>query len=319
MTTPTETTTQTETAPVTETAPAAKSPFVDRTDDNFPPRTSLLVNRVLPSQAPKAPAPVAKPKDETPAPAPDADDDVPAKYKGKSKKQVAEMHQHLESEKGRLANEVGQLRKTVDELLAASFKANNPDAQPNKKKREPVTSDTLLTDPDKTITDAAKNAVKEDLDATSDRLSRLEYKEQEKAFTTDFPEAAALMDSEEFITWVKDSPIRLRLAAAAHQGSFDAARDLFALRREVDGARKAKEEAKPKVDPAEAVKDATTVKPANAQANRTPTGQFKAKGETVKRSYIRNLFIKNRAEYTRRMAPGGDLAMAYQEQRVIDQ
>lgn len=316
MTTPTDTTTQTVTTEASAPAPAAKPPFIDRTDDTFPPRPSQLVNRV-PFSAPATPAPAVKPQTAPTAPAPEADDDVPAKYKGKTRKQVAEMHQNLESEKGRLANEVGQLRKTVDELLAASIKGNDSDARPTKKKREPVTSDTLLTDPDKTITDTAKEAVKEDLDKTSDRLSRLEYKAEEKAFMGDFPEASDLIGTEEFVSWVQASPIRLRLAAAAHQGSFDAARELFGLRREVDSARKPKEEVA-KVDQTEAVKDATTVKPANAAANRASNGQFKPKGETVKRSYIRNLFIKNRTEYTRRMAQGGDLHAAYAEKRVID-
>lgn len=319
MTTPTDSTAPAaSTAPATEApAPAAKPPFVDRTDDTFPPRPSQLVNRV-PYSAPAPQAPAVKPQTAPTAPDTDAEDNVPAKYKGKTKAQVAEMHQNLESEKGRLANEVGQLRKTVDELLAASIKGNDSDARPTKKKREPVTSDTLLTDPDKTISDAAKDAVKEDLDATSDRLSRLEYKEQETAFSKDFPDFQTTMADETFIEWVKASPYRTNLAAQAHQyGSFPAARELFGLYNEVKEVRKTK--AEPKVDPTEAVKDATTVKPTTNTQARTPQGQFKAKGETIKRSYIRNLFIKNRPEYDRRMAAGGDLRQAYQDQRVIDQ
>jgi len=309
---PTEDTDLTVTAPV---APASKPPFVDRNNTTVPPRPDHV--QLVPEL--KAKAKVEKtPVDQTVESNPDADE-LPAKYKGKTPAQIAEMHRNLESEKGRMANELGQLRRTVDELLTASFRSQNPDVA-SKKKREPVTSDKLLTDPDAVLQETAKAAVKDDLDANSDRVSKLEYQLAQRDFDKDFPDAAATMGDESFIEWVKASPYRLNLATQAHtNGSFPAARELFGLYGETKEVRKAKVEAKPKTDP-EAAKAATTVRPGNSSptSREAKKADDAKKGPVLKRGAIRKLFVTNRNEYMRRMEVGGDIYEAYRDNRVIE-
>jgi hypothetical protein len=276
-------------------------------------------------EKPKAEKRVAKPKAEPSVEpvtetAPDAD--LPEKYRGKSAKEIADWHRSLETEKGRMANELGQLRKTVDELLAASFRATNPDTKPSKKKRDPVTSDKLLTDPEAAITETAKDAVKDDMEATSDRVSKLEFDAAQRDFLRDFPDAQTRMADQSFVDWVKASPYRLSLAAQAHQGSFLAARELFGIHNEIRDAQKAaKPEETKKPDPKDVANAASTVKPSGSTspAAREATAARKvAEGPKIKRAAIRKEYISNRTEYMRKMQPGGEYNLAYTEGRVID-
>ena len=47
----------------------------------------------------------------------DTDDDIPEQYRGKSLKEVVQMHQEVEKVMSRHSNEVGELRKIVDEYI----------------------------------------------------------------------------------------------------------------------------------------------------------------------------------------------------------
>jgi len=59
-----------------------------------------------------------------PAPEDNPEDDLPEKYRGKSTAQIAKMHQELEKLNGRQAQEVGEHRKFVDEMLKRELLKN---------------------------------------------------------------------------------------------------------------------------------------------------------------------------------------------------
>ena len=48
----------------------------------------------------------------------DTDDDIPERYRGKSLKDVVQMHQEVEKVMSRHSSEVGELRKVVDEYIS---------------------------------------------------------------------------------------------------------------------------------------------------------------------------------------------------------
>ena len=57
--------------------------------------------------------------------APKEEDDLPEKYKGKSAKEIAEMHQQAERLIGKQGSEVGELRKVVDDLFLHKLRKNH--------------------------------------------------------------------------------------------------------------------------------------------------------------------------------------------------
>ena len=56
----------------------------------------------------------------------DTDDDIPEQYRGKSLKEVVQMHQEVEKVMSRHSNEVGELRKIVDEYITAQTPSPAP-------------------------------------------------------------------------------------------------------------------------------------------------------------------------------------------------
>ena len=54
-----------------------------------------------------------------------AESDIPDKYKGKSLEDIVRMHQEAEKLQGRQSKEVGELRKSVDELLKMKLNEAN--------------------------------------------------------------------------------------------------------------------------------------------------------------------------------------------------
>ena len=58
----------------------------------------------------------------------DTDDDIPEKYKGKSLKEVVQMHQEVEKVMSRHSSEVGELRKVVDAVSYTHLRAHETDS-----------------------------------------------------------------------------------------------------------------------------------------------------------------------------------------------
>ena len=81
------------------------------------------------------------------------DDDIPEKYKGKSVKELARMHQEVEKLVGRQSSEVGELRKSVDDLLKVKL---NEDASSPNKKEEPELD--FYEDPKGSVSKAVENS-----------------------------------------------------------------------------------------------------------------------------------------------------------------
>ena len=78
------------------------------------------------------------------------EDDLPDKYKGKSLKEVAAMHQEAERLVGRQGDEVGQLRKVVDDYIQTEIDKREVT-------KEPAEEVDFFTDPDKAIESKISN------------------------------------------------------------------------------------------------------------------------------------------------------------------
>jgi len=156
-------------------------------------------------------------------------DNLPEKFRGKSPKEIVEMYQHLESEKGRLANELGTQRVLTDRILqidqkrARDLGTNTPPEQ----KPAPVTTDDILNRPQEAlerVTDARTRAAVEPVNG---RIAQLEAQLAQTRFEARHPDFTNVVNDPKFASWVQESPLRTRAAVAANAGNWDVASELL--------------------------------------------------------------------------------------------
>jgi hypothetical protein len=145
--------------------------------------------------------------------------DLPEKYRGKSKREVIEMHRNLESSHGRMANDLGTQRHLTDVLLGLK---RDRDLQANGGEK-PVTGDELLADPAKAIERTIAPREK----AQHERIDNIEQQLRIQAFASQHPDYQSYVGNAEFDSWIRSSPIRVRAAASAAGGDWSSAGDLL--------------------------------------------------------------------------------------------
>lgn len=176
----------------------------------------------------------AKPVSASPSPtAPEPAE--PRRFAGKSREDIMEMYLNLEKHDGRLANETGQLRNAINELLvekrARDLAANGA--------REPVKVDTteLLQRPTEALDPFIEERVTRAVSPIHEKLSRLEQMLGASVFANHHADAQDVTESAEFKEWVKETPLRRSIANLAANGNTQAADELLT---EFKGSRKAR-------------------------------------------------------------------------------
>ena len=156
------------------------------------------------------------------------DDDIPEKYKGKSVKELARMHQEVEKLVGRQSSEVGDLRKSVDELLKVKL---SEDANSPNKKEEPELD--FYDDPKGSVSKAVENS------DTIIQMKEMLAKQQEqgvlKQIGDKHPDYEEIIKNENFVDWIKSSPVRTELFQRADKYDFNAADELLSNWKEIKG------------------------------------------------------------------------------------
>lgn len=192
------------------------------------------------------------------------DESIPEKYRGKSVEEVIAIARNLESDRGRMANEVGQLRKLTDQVLGLAQTAQFKPANQPQEKPAPVTSEDLLSRPEETVTELAKRVADERVSATEQRTANLEARLALADFTRKYPDFEQTMQNSEFQEWIQGSAYRQRLAnAAATKADYDAADELFGL---YNSSRPAKTEEKKPTDALEAARRASLTQKGGSSA-----------------------------------------------------
>ena len=154
-----------------------------------------------------------------------AEEELPEKYRGKSLKEVVQMHQEAEQVMSRHSNEVGELRKVVDEYIST----HTPQAP--EQKVEPQGEIDYFTDPQGAVNRAIENhpKIKE-----AEQYS-IEYKKQASLATLQsrHPDMQEILGDPKFAEWIKASKVRTRLFVQADQGyDAESADELFNLWKE---------------------------------------------------------------------------------------
>lgn len=150
---------------------------------------------------------------------------IPERFRGKTPEEIAQSYVELEKLNSRQAQDLGALRRSVDELLSLKSQESGTGAEATSKK--PLSMEDLYEDPDSNI----RKVVREE---STDRIEKLEQElyqtKAEKAmaqFTERYPTWQEDVKDPAMLNWIKDRPYRVRLATAADRGDLDAADELF--------------------------------------------------------------------------------------------
>lgn len=236
---------------------------------------------------------------------------IPDKFKGKSLEDVVAAYQELESTKGRLANEVGQLRRLTDTALG--FARESRAAPVNQTAQRPTTTtEDLLADPTKAVTELAKHEANERVAATEQRQANLEAQLNLERFARKHPDFESTMHSTEFQDWLQKSTYRQGLAMKAASNDYDAADELFGLYAETGATTTEKTKEVP--DKTQAARQASLVKRGGSSAAGVGANGDSSKGKIYSRTELIDMRINRPEEFESRYV--GEFLPAYREGRV---
>jgi hypothetical protein len=145
--------------------------------------------------------------------------DVPEKYRGKTAAELVKMHQEAESLSGRQSNEVGELRRVVDDFITKQTELKT-DVQDDDDEID------YYSDPKKAMARAIDNhpAVREAQKASKD----MAISSTRNALLEKHPKMGEYFQDPKFAEWIKNSTTRTkRLKHANENFDYEAADDIF--------------------------------------------------------------------------------------------
>lgn len=151
------------------------------------------------------------------------DPDVPEKYRGKSALEIIKMHQDAERLIGKQGNEVGELRRVVDDIVGTM------QAQPSAPApQEPETD--FFTDPQGATEQTVSKALEsnQDIQSIKQELAEARRERAARALLARHPDAAQISQDPSFGEWVAKSKYRMKKFEDSHR-NFDSevASELF--------------------------------------------------------------------------------------------
>ena len=224
-------------------------------------------------------------------------DDLPEKYRGKSAKEIAEMHQQAEKLIGKQGSEVGELRKVVDDFISTqTSKASQTEV-------EELNPEEFAENPGKHVKKQIDNhpAIKEAQDAAKQMkrtatLTRL---------NAEYPELEKIVQDPNFAEWINGSKVRSELYNRAEVNfDYDSAKELLTTWTEKQ-ERVAKVQETSKIDKDNQLKAASV----GSKGNNEPVSKKK-----YRRSDIIKLMQTDPDKYD---SLSDEIMLAYQEGRVI--
>jgi len=164
---------------------------------------------------------------------------VPEKFRGKRLEDVVKSYEELEKQFGKQGQELGELRKITDEYIKRQL-AGNPSEDTYQTQDDIDENDPTVSTVDKIIEKKLGPVLKE-LHETKKEKMTTKLKELH-------PDFVEIVTDNEFVEWVKASPIRTELYVQADKGyDPDAANELFTVWKERKGV-KANKPKTPAVD-----------------------------------------------------------------------
>jgi hypothetical protein len=238
-------------------------------------------------------------------PEPVKEPEVPEKYKGKSLDEIVKMHQEAEKLIGRQAQEVGEVRKLADSLLKQQLEPKH-DTQPVKAQEID-----WYEDPEKAVNQALeKNPILKQLQEQQAQQALLSARAEVEKVHPDF---LTIVQSEDFVEWVKQSKMRIQMVQQAENYDVDAALELLGNYKSLKNVQTQK------ADTTKAADDVLQKdnNDARSKALKTAAVQQGGTGESTKPIYRRADLIRLRMQDPRRYeSMADDILQAYAEGRV---
>ena len=144
------------------------------------------------------------------------EDTIPERFKDKSAQEVASSYTELEKAYSRQGQDLGDMRKTLDEYILLQSQGNAQDTNTTTTEQaDPVSIDDLYEDTEGSI----RRVVTEE---TDNRISQLENAlAQEKldgslrGFDKEFPGWREQVSTPEYVNWLQEAPYRVKMAQLA--------------------------------------------------------------------------------------------------------
>jgi hypothetical protein len=151
---------------------------------------------------------------------------LPEKYQGKSVKDIIAMHQNAEQLLGKQGQEVGELRKIVDDFIRAQNVSNTAHSA-----QEDLDETDFFTNPKDAISKLLENHPS--IQQSKELAVQLKQQETLAKVKAAHPDFMEVVQDPKFAEWVGKSKVRTRLLQDADkQYDFDAADELLTLWKE---------------------------------------------------------------------------------------
>ena len=158
------------------------------------------------------------------------EDELPNKYQGKDIKDIIAMHQNAEQLLGKQGQEVGELRRIVDDFI----KAQSVTQQQAQSFESDVDDLDFFENPKGSIEKMLANHPS--LKQTQQIAAQLKQQETVAKLKSNHPDYLDVVKDPKFGEWVQKSKIRMKLLQEADQGyDFDSADELLTLWKERQG------------------------------------------------------------------------------------
>jgi len=177
----------------------------------------------------------AQQEPEVPATEDNPEGALPEKYRGKTSIEIAKMHQELEKLNGRQAQEVGEHRKFVDEMIKRELLRNKAQEQPVQAIED--SDEKYFNRPAEAMDERINNhpSIKEAREATA----YMKAQAAQQQLQQQFPDYGQVVKNPAFVEWVNASPIRQRLHDEANDGyDLTAATELLSTWKSITGVKK---------------------------------------------------------------------------------
>lgn len=157
------------------------------------------------------------------------------RFEGKSRDDILDMYRNLESHQGRLANELGQQRQTLDQLLLAK-RASDLQGNGGTAVNPAITASDLLERPTEAVEKVVDIRTRTTLQPLENRLNSIEARLAASAVANKHGTAwEDTVKSASFQNWAAKTPMRKNLVASARGGNWDAADALLTEFKANDG------------------------------------------------------------------------------------
>lgn len=151
---------------------------------------------------------------------------VPERFKGKAITDVIQSYEELEKLNSRQAQDLGNMRSQVDELMQFKAQSNSP----AEAIARPLTADDIYENPDEAVRRVAKEELSSEVTELRNTIAEIRQKQIVDDMEAKYPNWLDVSQSDAFSTWVRETPYREHMVKAVRDsGDLAAAQELLGM------------------------------------------------------------------------------------------